>query len=133
MFKRFLDWIQAKMYIDRQARGGIIIKEGEVRWCSLGENIGDEENGKGEVFRRPVLVFKKFNNNIFWGIPMSTKNKDNAYYLKVILKDVEQSVIISQLRVLDTKRLDTQIGYLSDQDFVRVQKSVIGLVKIKQP
>ena len=133
MFKRFLDWIHAKMYIDRQVRSGIIIKEGEVRWCSLGENIGDEENGKGEVFRRPVLVFKKFNNNIFWGIPMSTKNKDSIYYLRVILKDVEQSVIISQLRVLDTKRLDTQIGFLSDQDFVKVQRSVVDLIKIKQP
>lgn len=133
MLKRFIDWINAKINIDKQVRTGIIIKEGEVRWCALGENIGDEENGKGDIFRRPVLIFKKFNNNIFWGIPMSTKNKNNIYYLQVILKDVRQSAIISQLRILDTKRLDTHIGYLSDHDFIRVQKSVIDLIKIKQP
>ena len=132
MLKRFIDWIYTKIRIDEQERGGIIIKEGEVRWCSLGVNVGDEENGKGEVFRRPVLVFKKFNNNIFWGIPMSTKNKDNIYYVKVLLKDIEQSALISQLRVLDTKRLDTQIGYLSDIDFVRVQISVRNLIILKR-
>lgn len=131
MFKRFIDWIYTKIDINKKERNRIFIKEGEVRWCALGENIGDEENGKGQVFRRPVLVFKKFNNNIFWGIPMSTKNKDNVYYVRVLLKNIEQSAIISQLRVLDTKRLDTQIGYLSDNDFVRIQNSVKDLIKIK--
>ena len=129
MFKRFLDWIHAKIYIDSQPRTGTVINEREVYWCSLGENIGDEENGKGDIFRRPVLIFKKFNNNIFWGIPMSTKNKENKYYVKVLLKDVEQSAMISQLRILDTKRLDTYIGYISKPDFIRIQNAVRNLIK----
>ncbi|MEI6041986.1 MAG: type II toxin-antitoxin system PemK/MazF family toxin [bacterium] len=131
MLKIFIDWIYVKINLDKKERKGIYIKEGEVRWCALGENVGDEENGKGYIFRRPVLVFKKFNNNIFWGIPMSTKNKDNIYYVKVLLKNTEQSVIISQLRVLDTKRLDTHIGYLSDKDFAMIQRSIKDLIKIK--
>lgn len=128
MFKRFIDWIYLKNNIDKKERF-IQIKEGEVYWCFLGENIGDEENGKGDVFRRPVLVFKKFNNSIFWGIPMSTKNKDSIYYVKVLLKDVEQSAMVSQLRILDTKRLDVNIGYISKIDFLRVQDSVINIIK----
>lgn len=128
MFKRFIDWIYLKINIDKKERF-IQIKEGEVYWCFLGENIGDEENGKGDVFRRPVLVFKKFNNSIFWGIPMSTKNKDCIYYVKVLLKDVEQSAMVSQLRILDTKRLDVNIGYISKIDFLRVQDSVINIIK----
>jgi mRNA interferase MazF len=112
MIKHFIDWIITKIIIDKTQRRDFIINEGQVFWCSLGENIGDEENGKGYIFRRPVLIFKKFNNNLFWGIPMSTKNKDNKYYVKILLKNIEQSAMISQLRVLDTKRLDEYIGYI---------------------
>jgi mRNA-degrading endonuclease toxin of MazEF toxin-antitoxin module len=128
MLKRFIEWIYTKIYIDTKLRN-ISINEGEVYWCILGENIGDEENGKGEEFHRSVLVFKKFNRNIFWGIPMSTKIKDGPYYIKVLLKNIEQSVMISQLRILDTKRLDKKIGYISKYDFYVVRKSVIFLIE----
>ncbi len=127
MFKKFIDWIHVKININEKERSSQI-KEMEVYWCALGENVGDEENGKGNDFCRPVLVFKKFNNNIFWGMPMSTKNKDNPYYIKVILKDVRQSVIISQLRLFDTRRLDKKIGYISREDFVAIKDSVINLI-----
>jgi len=129
MFKNFIEWIHTKMRLDGRVRKINSIKEGEVYWCALGENIGDEENGKGNLFRRPVLVFKKFNNNIFWGIPMSTKNKGNIYYVKVLLKDIEQSAIISQLRILDSKRLDLYIGYISKDSFVKIQSSVKNLIQ----
>jgi len=129
MFKNFIEWIHTKMRLDGRVRKINSIKEGEVYWCALGENIGDEENGKGNLFRRPVLVFKKFNNNIFWGISMSTKNKGNIYYVKVLLKDIEQSAIISQLRILDSKRLDLYIGYISKDSFVKIQSSVKNLIQ----
>lgn len=106
MVKKFIDWIYEKIIIDKTEITDLIINEGQVYWCSLGENIGFEQNGKGDYFQRPVLIFKKFNNNMFWGVPMSTKIKEgNRYYIKVLLKDVEQSSLISQLRVLDSKRL----------------------------
>ncbi len=124
--------MHSKKRIDSKERAETVIKEREVYWCSLGENIGDEENGKGTVFRRPVLIFKKFNNRIFWGIPMSTKNKVNIYYLKVKLRDMEQSVMLSQLRILDTKRLDTKIGYLSEGDFIKIQNSIMDIIKNKR-
>lgn len=127
MIKHFIDWIITKIIIDKKERL-VQIKEGEVYWCSLGENIGDEENGKGYIFRRPVLVFKKFNKNIFWGIPMSTKIKDNRYYINVKLKNIEQSVMISQLRLLDTKRLDEYIGYISKVDFLKIQIQIINII-----
>jgi mRNA interferase MazF len=34
-------------------------KNGEIWWCSIGENIGSEMYGKGEFYRRPVLVIRK--------------------------------------------------------------------------
>jgi len=48
------------------------IKQREIYWANIGENIGFEQNGKGDNFMRPLLIFKKFSNNIFFGIPLST-------------------------------------------------------------
>ena len=131
MLKRFIEWIQNKINLDTKERI-IEINQGEVYWCALGENIGDEENGKGDNFRRPVLVLKKVNKNIFWGVPLSTKNKDNIYYIRVLLKNIEQSAMISQLRVLDTKRLDKKIGYISRKDFVDIQNAIINTLLYKR-
>jgi mRNA interferase MazF len=33
-----------------------LFSEGQVWWCRLGANVGDEQDGKGESFLRPVLV-----------------------------------------------------------------------------
>jgi len=128
MIKKFIDWIITKIIIDKKERG-TVIEECRVYWCSLGENIGDEENGKGDDFRRPVLIFKKFNNNIFWGIPLSTKIKDNKYYIKISLKNEEVSAMISQLRILDTKRLDEYVGYISRVDFIKIQNRIISIIR----
>ncbi len=59
---------------------------------------------------------------------MSTKNKDNKYYVKVKLKNTEQSAMLSQLRVLDTKRLDQYIGYISKIDFIKIQIQIINII-----
>lgn len=128
MIKHFIDWILTKIIIDKKVRL-LQIKEGEVHWCSLGENVGDEENGKGDDFRRPVLIFKKFNNNIFWGIPLSSQLKDNKYYVKILLKEEEVSAMISQLRILDTKRLDEYVGYISKVDFIKIQNRTINIIR----
>ncbi len=104
------------------------IKEREIYWCSLGYNVGFEENGKGENFRRPILIVKKFNNNLFWGIPLSTKIKDNKYYKTITIKNEKQSAMISQLRVLDSKRLDQYICQLDEKDFNLVKKEIIDIL-----
>jgi mRNA-degrading endonuclease toxin of MazEF toxin-antitoxin module len=123
----FTTWLTRKFALNSLERI-YRIKEGEVYWCSLGINVGDEENGKGVNFRRPVLIFKKFNNNIFLAIPLSTKNKENKYYVPVTVKDVMQSAMISQIRILDTKRLDEKVGYISKSDFENVRARVIEMI-----
>ncbi len=48
-------------------------KEGEVWMSAVGKNIGYEQNGSGDNFSRPILIIKKFNNHMFWGVPLSSK------------------------------------------------------------
>ncbi len=129
MVARFLEWIYKKININEQHRNVKYIAEGQVFWCSLGENIGYEQNGKGVYFRRPVLIVKKFNNNLFWGVPMSTVIKDNKYYVIVTLQNVKQSALISQLRVLDSKRLDEFVGYISKKDLELIRLMIMNLLK----
>ena len=60
---------------------------------------------------------------------VSTKNKNNKYYIKILLKDIEQSAMISQLRVLDSKRLDEYIGYVSKTDYIKIQSRIIDIIR----
>jgi len=87
-----------------------LFSEGQVWWCSLGVNIGDKQDGKGENFTRPVLILKKFNRNICLVIPMSTQIKEHPFYHKIYFKGKYQSLLILQMRTIDTKRFKDKMG-----------------------
>ena len=120
--KRFLEWMQLK----EKLHGGIakppLFKDGEVWWCSIGENVGSEINGKSRLFSRPVLVFKKLSSGTFLGIPTSSQNRKGSWYVSITLHETASVVILSQVRVLDYKRLSTKIGELSAHDFKQVRQ-----------
>ena len=80
-------------------------------------SLGDEENGKGENFARPVIIIKKFNSNLCLAIPLSTKIKDSKYYFQINFGGKNQSVLISHIRTINVKRLRTKMGYLDSQTF----------------
>jgi len=103
-------------------------KQREIWWCSLGVNIGHEENGKNDFFNRPVLVIRKFNNHIFLGVPLSTKIKDNKFYYPIYLKEKKSSAMLSQIRVLESKRLTHKIGDLTQEQFMNLREKVRDLI-----
>lgn len=108
----------------------VFFHEREVWWCSIGMNVGFEQDGKGESFARPVLVFRKFNNEIFWAIPLTTKIKTGKYYLPVDLGDgIQRAAIISQLRLVDSKRLYQKIGVLGETEYDKLIEAVIAICK----
>ncbi|MEK7503329.1 MAG: type II toxin-antitoxin system PemK/MazF family toxin [Patescibacteria group bacterium] len=80
-------------------------KERWVWLCSIGTNIGFEQDGTGEVFERPVLVVKKFNNKMYWVVPLSTKQKHYDFYFNFTDPNGQKSsAILAQLRLVSTKR-----------------------------
>ena len=125
--KDFQKWHKIKKILDVIPQR-VFFHEREVWWCSTGANIGFEQDGRGDRFARPVLVFKKFNNEIFWAIPLSTKIKKNKFYAEIILGDrIPRVVIISQLRLIDAKRLLYKVGTISDDNYAAIQKAVMYL------
>ena len=127
MEKDFQKWHKAKKELDKNL-SRLFFHEREVWWCSIGLNIGFEQDGRGECFARPILIFKKFNNEVFWAIPLSTKIKKGKFYVSIELGDgVPRVVIISQLRLMDAKRLIDKMSTVSDANYKLIKKAVINL------
>jgi mRNA interferase MazF len=129
--KDFWKWHQRKSNIDKKGKR-VFFHEREVWWCSVGTNVGFEINGKGPHFARPVIIFRKFNNEAFWAIPLTTKDKVNKFYTPVDLRDsIQRKAVLSQLRLLDSKRLLDKIGTVTKHDFSNIQKAILNLMGIK--
>ena len=89
-------------------------KNGEVWMCTLGKNLGREQDGGHSDFSRPVLVVKKFNNEMFWVVPLSTKQKPLDFYFNY--NDpigVPIAAVLAQLRLVSINRLRRDIYVLS--------------------
>ena len=104
-------------------------KEREIWWCSIGHNVGDEIDGKNKQVNRPVLVVRKFNRYLFWGVPMSRQLKESPYYFKVSMKGEKQSVMLTQLRLWDSRRLNSKLGTLPWGQFKKLKAALGDLLK----
>lgn len=104
-------------------------KKREVWMCVLGKNVGFEQNGGGNNFSRPVLVIKKFNNQMFWVVPLSTKQKEYDFYYNFIdPENLKVSLILAQLRLVSIKRFGRPMYELPFTDFNRIISSLKGLL-----
>jgi mRNA interferase MazF len=126
MDKDFNAWNTVKQRV--QTHQPPLFSEGQVWWCSIGVNVGDEQDGKGASFMRPVLVLRKFNRNVFIGVPLSTKQKDNRFYSKIVFNDVEQSVLLSQIRLMDARRFGKIMGKLTSDEVKRIKAEIQQLI-----
>jgi mRNA interferase MazF len=120
-FKDFDNWSEKKKQADKKDLGrNLFLYEREVWWCSLGVNIGVEIDGKNENFERPVLIIKKFNGLMFWGIPLTSKAKVNPYVIQVEHEKGVSYANVSQLRLLSSKRILRKVGVISEASFTKV-------------
>jgi|ERR1035437_3720178 mRNA interferase MazF len=126
MQKNFDTWNEEKKIINiRQDTPHIFFKEQEIWWCFFGLNIGYEQDGKGQGFLRPVLVIKKFNPDTFVALPLTTKTRMRSYLIPCpSLDEVFRQANISQLKVLDIKRLDRRITFVQEEVFKKIRKAV---------
>lgn len=127
--KRFDEWNNLKKNIDHQNERKVYVKKREIWWCSVGANIGKELDGKGETFARPILVMKKLNNQMVWGVPLSTVRKDLDYYHNFTSTyGKAASAVIGQLRLYSTKRLTRKVGKIDSEEFQIVKLKLIAFL-----
>jgi mRNA interferase MazF len=109
MEKNFDEWNNLKKELEKNTKS-VFFKEGEIWWISIGINNGDKLCGKSKLFSRPVLIVKKFNNHLFFAIPLSSIQKDNKYYFNFEFKGQKKSAIMCQIKPVSAKRLSSKIG-----------------------
>lgn len=117
ILKDFDGWIEKKKETHYRKSLPPQFKERDIWWVSVGVNVGFEEDGKNGNYVRPALIIKKFSRDLFLGAPMSTKLKDNKYYVKVTVKGNVVSVLTSQIRVFSSKRMWNKLAELGENDF----------------
>lgn len=129
MLKDFINWIQYKIYLDKKQKFPKF-REGEVWWCSFGTNVGVEMDGKNQKFNRPVLILKKFNSRQFLTIPLTSKQKKNhKFYTQLDLKNKISWLCLTQIRVLDSKRLQSYYTKINQNLLKQVKKQFIALLE----
>lgn len=120
--KDFDTWNIKKKAINK--RDAILyFKEREIWWCSLGCNVGSEEDGKNDNFERPILIFRIFGTDILWVIPLTTQldRENSRITYKFNIDGVINTADISQLKLISKKRLLRYIGLISFEDFQNIR------------
>lgn len=191
MKKDFQRWHKKKSDLQERALHRFY-SEREVWWCSLGANVGFEQDGKGEDFARPVVIIlriprssatgeprmweggrgngsfpvaesrseatlrnrgvlrklvrriprqlaagigrtsfiKGFSKEVFVCLPLTAQPKKGKFYHSVSLEDGRpRNAILSQIRLLDTKRLQEKIGTMNEAQFKELKQAVIRLLE----
>ena len=127
MIKQFLQWIGLKEKLHQAEHVPPLFKEHEIWWCSIGENIGNEVNGNGTRFTRPVFILKKYDAYSFFGLPLTTKEKEGSWYVHMRFKEKNQTVVLMQGRVLDYRRLKEKMGEVEAGDSLRIREAFLAL------
>ncbi|HVZ76330.1 MAG TPA: type II toxin-antitoxin system PemK/MazF family toxin [Candidatus Paceibacterota bacterium] len=123
MEKDFDRWNEEKKAIN--GRSDVpFYHEREVWWCSLGVNVGFEQDGTGKEYRRPVLVLKSLGRQTFLAVPLTTSPHEHPLRPSIgLISGKPARALLSQIRVIDTKRLVRKIGFLEQETFDQIRKS----------
>ncbi len=125
VMKHFDNWNLVKQRIERRNR--VFFDKGEIWFASIGKNIGDEQDGKNYQFERPILIIRKFNSAVYIGISLTTKEKTGRYYHQFEWIP-ESRLILSQIRLLDSKRLLRKIGRVDHEELELIKRKIREII-----
>ena len=125
--KNFVDWLLIKGNIDKTSHKPPFFNEGEIWWCYVGENIGNEISGKGCNFTRPILIIKKLDKFSFIGIPLTTKYKYGTWYFNFEINGINNYAILSQVRYCNYRRMDKILFTLDTELLILIKSKFMDL------
>ncbi|MBI5004679.1 MAG: type II toxin-antitoxin system PemK/MazF family toxin [Candidatus Lloydbacteria bacterium] len=100
----------------------------EIWWCRLGVNIGSEQDGNGRSFLRPIVIMRAFGPETCVVVPLTTSEQKHPLRIPVgKIQERNASALLSQVRVIDTRRLVEKVGFLDKETFERLRKAVRNL------
>lgn len=129
MYKDFDNWNEKKKYLEIKNRK-FLFKEGDIWWCSVGINVGNESCGKGRDFRRPVLVLKKLSYNCFIGIPISTQPKVGEWFCEIDTILGKRTALMYQIRMFSFSRLQHRLFALDEENVNMIKQKLEKLLEL---
>jgi mRNA interferase MazF len=122
--KDFDGWNSRKKNLERKSFYKFY-KEREIWWCALGLNVGFEVDGKSKEFLRPVLIIKGLSRETCLIAPLTTSKRSNPLRINIgNMTGKEAQVSLSQIRVIDIKRLVEKIVIIDQEKFLLIKKSL---------
>lgn len=126
-FSIFNRWNFKKQTIDRVSKIPFF-QEREILYIKIGKNVGYEQDGKGEDFLRPVLVYKKFNREHFLGFPLTSKPKEGKFYFQIEHNNRVSYLILSQIKTFSARRISHSIAKIGKKRHQEVHQKFVDLV-----
>lgn len=126
-------WNEKKRMTEARERK-LYFREGDIFNARLGKNVGYEQDGKGGMFLRPVLVVRKFNPQVFFGVALTTRPKNHPLYMKIgVFSGRDNFAILSQCRLWDSKRLDYRMAHVGKKVLQDVRLRLGGALLYLSP
>jgi mRNA interferase MazF len=113
-----------------------MFRERDIWWCSIGENIGYEQDGKHENFERPILILKKFSQDMFLWVPLTSNEKEHSLRYPYTINEKPWCINLTQVRTMSVKRLHRRMGKMSEDHFSEISTlfaNIFSLEKAKAP
>ena len=129
MKKDFDVWNTNKKEIEK-GTPDFLYNEGEIWWCSVGLNIGEETCGKGDTFRRPILVIKKLSRKSCIGIPLSTQKKEGTRFAEISVQGESRFALLYQIRMFSTNRFQRRMASLELSQLNIVKEKLEALLEL---
>ena len=139
--EEFVKWIKLKVRIHISDNTLLSYKIREIWWANIGLNIGSEQNGKNENFDRPVLVLRKFGQDIFWAIPLTSNKKKKTSYHRFTYVSYSENIegdlikenktgflVLNQLKAMSSKRLIRKVGVIPEDEFKKIKNKIKKMI-----
>ncbi|MDO8561603.1 MAG: type II toxin-antitoxin system PemK/MazF family toxin [bacterium] len=122
MNKNFDEWNDVKKRTNAENPRFYTVRE--IWWCRFGVNIGTEQDGKGEWYVRPCVILRGFGPDACLVVPLTTSARQHHLRVPVgLVKGAEARANLSQIRVVDTRRLEAKVGFLEIDLFAKLRKA----------
>lgn len=135
ILRRFAHWTKIKFLLHTAEEPKFYFREREIWWCSLGANVGHEQDGKNQEFERPVLIVKKFNPHMLWILPLTRAQKVDRskpafakYYFALEHKGEDSFAILSQIRTISSRRLVRKSGIVGKDTFEDIRRRMKDMI-----
>ena len=132
--KDFISWFKIKKNLNEKNKDcKENIRYGEIRWVSIGVNIGSEIDGKGNDFARPCLILHVSGKDLVLIAPITSKNKKIPGSFPFIWgKNAEHKdfIYINQIRTISKNRILKRCGKISENKIKYIKNILKNFYKL---